>query len=318
VNVLLSSAGRRVELLRCLETDLAELDEGSVIACDASLDAPCMHLARRACHVPRLADPAYSEELLEVIERHHVGLIVPTIDTELPILSGLRAQIEALGTRILLSGPRTLEIAGDKLKTGAFLAATGIPHPAQWSAEEAADIATQLAFPVYVKPRDGSGSIGIALATTAEHLRAVLRPGDLVQAVAGGIEYTVDAWVDERGTVTSMVARRRLSVRGGEIEKGVTEHHVPVLDTARRVVERLPDAFGPLTVQVFASSDEVQVIEINARYGGGFPLSWRAGARTTRWAVQYALGLPPDPAELAWESGIMMMRYDQSVFAGPP
>jgi carbamoyl-phosphate synthase large subunit len=317
VNILLTSAGRRVELLRILETDLRELTGGMVVAADASADAPCMHLAARAVQVPRLDDAEFASALLATIREHRIGLVVPTIDTELPVLDGLRADIEACGARVLLSGPQTIAIAGDKLETHRFLQEAELPHPRQWSAESVQGVIHELDYPVFVKPRHGSASIGVVLVRSEQHLRAILELDLLVQELASGQEFTVDVWVDEGGMVSSCVARRRISVRGGEVEQGVTEHRADVLDAAARVAQALPDAFGPLTVQVFADGDEVRIIEINARYGGGFPLTWAAGARTTRWAIQFGCGLRPAPDALAWDSGVKMLRYDESIFLDP-
>lgn len=314
MNVLLTSSGRRVELLRNLQQDLEELGGGVVIAADASSDAPTMHLAERSVRLPRLDDPGFAEALLQVLEEQRIDLVIPTIDTELPILFSMRDHIAATGARLLLSGPSTIELAGDKTLTAEFLAGHGIPHPLQWTATEAADRAPDLPYPVVVKPRHGSASIGVRVVAGPLELQASLGPDAIVQQVATGDEFTVDLWVDGDGAVRSSVARRRITVRGGEVEKGVTERNAAVLRIAETVAESLPDAFGPLNVQVFADQDVLKVIEINARYGGGFPLSWRAGARTTRWALQFGRGVPADPEDLAWREGVRMLRYDESVF----
>jgi carbamoyl-phosphate synthase large subunit len=318
VNVLLTSSGRRVELLRILQHDLEELGGGHVVAADASTDAPTMHLADRAVRLPRLDDPRFSDSLRGALVEFGIGLVIPTIDTELPVLCAMRDEITASGARLLLSGPRTIELAGDKICTTEFLAAHGIPHPAQWTAMEALDDAADLPYPVVVKPRGGSASIGVRLVADSRNLRATIDPDAVVQELATGDEFTVDVWVDAEGAVRSSVARRRISVRGGEVEKGVTERNHAVLRIAEKVATRLPDAFGPLNVQVFADGDVLKVIEINARYGGGFPLSWRSGARTTRWALQFGSGVDPCPQELPWREGVRMLRFDESVFIEAP
>jgi carbamoyl-phosphate synthase large subunit len=314
MNVLLTSAGRRVELLRILQEDLEHTTGGIVVAADASEDAPCMHLAPRRVLLPRVQHAEFPDALLGAIVEHDIGLVVPTIDTELAVLATLRSDIEARGARVLLSGSQTIAIAGDKAATHDYFVKASLPHPRQWSAPQVLDVVDEVAFPVFVKPRRGSASIGVILVNSAEHLRAVLKSDSLVQEVAPGQEFTVDIWVDHAGAVRSSVARRRIAVRGGEVEKGVTERCDAVIETAVRAAEALPDAFGPLTIQVFVDGEDVRLIEINARYGGGFPLAWAAGARTTRWAIQFGSGLPPSPAAFDWKADVKMLRYDQSVF----
>jgi carbamoyl-phosphate synthase large subunit len=146
-------------------------------------------------------------------------------------------------------------------------------------------------------------------------LRLRVSDEDIVQTLAPGSEYTVDVFIDREGRLRSMVPRRRIATRGGEVSKGTVERCPEVEKLARQIVEALPDAFGPLTVQIFRDPQRgCQAIEVNARFGGGYPLSWQAGARTTRWAIQEAAGAPWEPLELSWAPGLTMLRYDQSVF----
>jgi carbamoyl-phosphate synthase large subunit len=316
VNVLLSSAGRRVELLRCLRHDLRELAPGGrVIAVDASPLTSAGRLADALELVPRVDDPGYFQILYEVVERHRIGLLVPTIDTELAVLADAAGQLRERGVTLLASGAETVRISLDKLATSRFLVEHGLPCPLQWSAGEARGQAATLPYPVITKPRRGSSSVGVAVVHDAAGLAAAVVDDDqLVQSIAPGDEYTVDVWVDRAGRARVAVPRRRIETRGGEVSKGVTERHLQVIDVARQVAERLPDAYGPLTIQIFADGSSLQVIEINARYGGGYPLSWAAGAHTTMWAIQDALGRSPDPADLPWRDGLLMLRHDESVF----
>jgi carbamoyl-phosphate synthase large subunit len=318
VNVLLASSGRRVELLRILQHDLEELGGGVVVAADASQDAPTMHLAELAVQLPRLGENGFPDALIQALDKYGIGLVIPTIDTELPVLCSLRDEIAAAGARLLLSGPRTIEVAGDKIMTAEFLDLHGIPGPVHWTSTSALELAQGLPYPVIVKPRGGSASVGVRVVTDPVALHSLLGPDAIVQEIATGDEFTVDVWIDAEGSVRSSVARRRISVRGGEVDRSVTERNEGVLRIAETVARCLPDAFGPLNIQVFADGDVLKVIEINARYGGGFPLSWRSGARTTRWALQFGLGAEPRPQELPWREGVRMLRFDESVFIDAP
>lgn len=319
-NVLLSSAGRRVELLRCLQADLRELgSSGKVVATDASSLTSAGMLADAFELVPRVDDPRYLDAFFELVERHRVGLVVPTIDTELQVLAGVADQLRQRGTTVLSSGGETVRISSDKTATHRFFEEAGLPCPQQWSAEEASELADTLPYPVIIKPRRGSSSVGVELIADASRLRTALCGDDrLVQSVAPGREYTVDVWVDRLGQARAAVPRRRIETRGGEVSKGITERHSQVIDLAERIARSLPDAYGPLTIQIFADGASVEAIEINARYGGGYPLAWEAGARTTRWAIQDALGHPAHPEELAWREGLLMLRHDASVFVERP
>lgn len=315
-NVLLSSAGRRVELLHCLRSDLDDLGiQGRVIAVDASPHTAAGHLADELIQVPRISDPAFMDVILDVVSEHEVRLVVPTIDTELETYARSAPRLRAQGCHVLVSGQSTVEIASDKQRTHEHLVAQGLPCPTQWPANAARALAADLPYPVFVKPRRGSSSIGIRVVETPSELLDALREeGRVVETAAPGAEYTVDVWVDRAGDVRSVVPRRRIEVRAGEVSKGITAKHAKVETIARRVASSLPDAYGPLTIQLFADETSVQVIEINARLGGGYPLSWAAGATSLKWGILDAVGSESLPDDFPWHPDVLMLRYDQSVF----
>ena len=316
LNVLLSSAGRRVELLQCLRADLQELRvAGEIIAVDASPLTAAGQLADRLIRVPVISHPLFLTTITEIVSEQQIGLVVPTIDTELDLYAEAAPELRQKGCHVLVSGPATVSIANDKRATHDHLVGHGLPCPAQWTADVAASRADDLPYPLFVKPRRGSSSKGVRLVENASELRdAVREPGRVVETVAPGDEFTVDAWVNQSGDVLSVVPRRRIEVRAGEVSKGITARHPQVEAISRAVASTLPDAYGPLTIQVFADHDSVQVIEINARLGGGYPLSWCAGSRTLRWGILDALGSVSRPGTLPWEADLIMLRYDQSVF----
>jgi carbamoyl-phosphate synthase large subunit len=70
-----------------------------------------------------------------------------------------------------------------------------------------------------------------------------------------------------------------------------------------------------LNLQCFiAGDDSMTIIEINARFGGGYPLTHKAGAPITRWLLEETQGLRVTGPFDKWESGMVMLRYDDAVF----
>ena len=137
----------------------------------------------------------------------------------------------------------------------------------------------------------------------------------LVQEIAPGTEYTINTFVDSRGQCLCAVPHARLEVRGGEVAKAVTCKDRELMNLGRDISEALPGASGPLNVQCFKSPEgRVAVIEINARFGGGYPLAHRAGAPFTRWIIEQALGYPISTWFDQWQDDLAMLRYDRSVF----
>jgi carbamoyl-phosphate synthase large subunit len=329
LTVLVSSAGRRVELVRSFRRAVSELTPGGrVLAIDSSWYSSAYHEADEGFLVPRISDPDHVPRLLEICEREGVDLVVPTTDREWPVWSAHVGDFAAAGTTVAVSSPEVLAIASDKQRTNEWLTANGFPTVRQGRPAEALADPASWPLPLMAKPRFGSASEGVGLVRTRAELEIVAardaagasladgRPGDLlVETVATGVEHTIDVIVDRSGLCLCAVPRKRLEVRGGEVSKGVTVRSPELIELAHGMAKALPGPYGVLNFQVFAdpSTGELAVIEINPRFGGGFPLADAAGADYPRWLLEDLLGLPSTATD-GWRDGLVMLRYDAAVF----
>ena len=317
-NILISSAGRRVALQQCFQRALAGLGvSGRVFAADMQPLSAAFHSADRGMLVPRCTSPGFVARIEEICAEGRVRLVIPTIDTELGAYARARARLAAAGVTVAISDLDTVGIAGDKVRTHEWLTSKGFPTVQQHTLASVRADPNLLPLPYIAKPRFGSSAVGVRLVETPRQLAALPTEEDyLVQEVATGQEYTVDVYVDRRGRCRCAVPRRRIEVRGGEVSKAVTERVPAIIDLCVSLAESLPGASGTLCIQVFfdPASAALRVIEINPRFGGGFPLSDRAGADLARWTVEEALGQPCSATPEAWEAGVVMLRYDDAVF----
>ncbi len=120
---------------------------------------------------------------------------------------------------------------------------------------------------------------------------------------------------DFPGKVRCVVPRLRIETRAGEISKGITVKNPLLIAAGKTVVEALPGAVGCITVQCFLTpDDQIKFIEINPRFGGGFPLSFEAGADFPRWIIEMMLGREADISIDGWKDGVVMLRYDDAIF----
>jgi carbamoyl-phosphate synthase large subunit len=320
MNVLISSAGRRVGLLRCFRQALKDSGKaGRVLAVDSSPYSAALQDADRGWVVPRCTDSAFIPTMLDLCEREQVQLVVPTIDTELESYARHRAAFAELGTIVAVSGPETIRIAGDKQQTNHHFDVNGIPTARQFAnAEDWASASRVLRFPVVAKPRNGSAGIGVRTVPDAESLRPIwsAEPDLIVEELLQGDEYTVNAYVNGLGECTAQVPHVRMEVRAGEVSKGVTVRNLALMDLARKAVESLPNAFGPLCLQgkVDPESQVIHFFEINARFGGGYPLAHAAGANFAACLLREADGDPVREPTTDWTDGLAMLRFDEPIF----
>jgi carbamoyl-phosphate synthase large subunit len=318
MNLLISSCGRRVQLIDCFRRAAAELQfELKVTGCDADPDLSAA--ARKAdamAVMPRCSSERFIPELLALCERGKIDLVIPTIDPELPVLAGSYDEFRQRNCEVAISTPPVVAMAGDKLATSEWLRANGISTPGTWSMAVARENSRILGFPVMIKPVAGSGSVGVRYAETAVELYDVPAPrGFLVQSFINGREYTLNLYFSlADGKLRCAISHLRLETRGGEVSKGVTVRHPGLAEIARKIGGALQGARGCICVQVIEQADgQLFVTDINARFGGGYPLADYAGAKFARWLLEETAGLPCT-ADDNWKENITMLRYDAAVF----
>ena len=307
------SAGRRVELIKAFKQELQLRGLHSLmLATDLKpkMSAACQ-MADQAFTLPRVTAIDYMDELLALCLEHKVGLVVPTIDTELLGLAEQRDRFAAEGVELVISDEALVRVCRDKRLTAQLFNSVGIDVPKILDRQ-------QLTFPCFAKPYDGSRSVGAAKLSQAADLSDGMRDDPKLMFMEfidqTFEEYTVDAYYDRMGVLKCVVPRHRLEVRDGEINKGVTRKH-HVYEYLFEKLAKIKGARGCLTVQLFAHPQEKRyaALEINPRFGGGYPLSYAAGANYPGWLIdEYLLQKEIGYFDL-WTPDLMMLRYDAHV-----
>jgi carbamoyl-phosphate synthase large subunit len=316
-NILISSAGRRVSLLRIFKRTLHEMGlRGNVVAVDTSRMSSAFHAADYAVQVPHCLNESFVPTMLEICRRHNIRLLIPTIDPELPVYAAHRDAFKAIGTTVCVSSPEVVAIGMDKVKTHEWLLAHEMPTVSQATA---AGVLREgnWTYPLIAKPVRGSSSIGVSVVQNEKELRMATRDGEyIVQTLAPGNEYTIDLLINFKGECVCSIPRRRIETRMGEVSKGMTVREKVLDDCAKRFCSALPGSFGAMNFQLFwePSSGEINIIELNPRFGGGYPLAWEAGGKFPQWLIEELLDLPSTASNNTWRDRLVMLRYDEAVF----
>lgn len=318
LSILVCSAGRRVGLIKafCAAADRLSLDL-TVVACDLDPDrsAACA-VADHAFKVPRCEDPGYVDAIKDIVRKFDVALVVPTIDTELLPLAQSVAAFKDLGARVHISDLSVIEIARDKALTSKVFAEAGVPVPRTMDEAQLWADPTALTWPVFAKPSGGSASRGLAVFQDISDVPDRFDEPMIFQDTLEGPEYTINMFVDQTGTLKCVVPHIRLSIRAGEVEKGRTERRDDLKDIAQGIAKALPGLRGVACFQIIDDPRfGPRVIEINARFGGGYPLADHAGAPFAQWLLEEICELPPT-ANDDWRDGVLMLRYDSAVYQG--
>jgi len=315
MNVLVTCAGRRTSLVR-LFMEAVHPQGGLVFAGDASSLAPALAIADRPLRFPFVTSERYLDALAAHVQENRIRLVVPTIDTELALLCEGQARIEALGARVAISLPSFVELSADKWLTHLAFSAQGIDVPTTWLPEEFD--ASQAPEELFIKPRFGSASRDIHAVTRLD-VATVLGSVDLpvVQERMTGPEITIDALFSlDDGVPLHYVPRLRIRTLGGESIQGRTIDDAELKSWLARLMAVAQElgARGPVTFQAFLSSRGPVLLEVNPRFGGGFPLADAAGGHYPAWLLDMVQGRAVRPSLGQYRRGLFMTRYSVEHF----
>lgn len=320
MKLCITSAGRRVELARSFYDDAQSLGVSlSILAVDSDpqFSAAC-EFVDDCKIVPPVNSSRYLPALKEICLSQKIDLVIPTIDPELPILAEARLGLVAQGINIVVSSSEAVSIARDKLRTAEVFASHGIASPRTFLLKHLLIEENLLSGPLVLKRIDGSRSIGLHFIDSPQEAKNLnLDSGSYIaQERCFGPEYTINCYVDQQGKLRAVVPHRRIETRSGEVSKGATERRADLHQLAHQIVKALPGLRGPFCFQAILTKEGPVVFEINARFGGGYPLAHAAGATFGKWLMQEALGIPCT-ANDDWQDGLLMLRYDAAVFVKP-
>ena len=312
-NILLLSVGRRVELAQAFLAEIKSRDIAAKLLAtemNPEYSAACQ-VVNLAIKAPRVTDPTYIDFLLKTCAEERVGLVVPTIDTELLLLAQHRKQFESSGVHIVISDETLIQACRDKRLTADLFRQVGLDTPMIYER-------SAISFPCFAKPYDGSCSIGaMAIRSPGMLSDAIMKDATMMfmELIEGDFdEYTVDAYFDRHGVLRCFVPRHRIETRAGEVSKCVTRRN-HVYEYLKDKLPALQGARGCITLQLFskAATGQFAALEINPRFGGGFPLTYSAGANYPGWLIDEYLFDREIPFLIDWQSNLMMLRYDAKV-----
>lgn len=332
MNILFTCAGRRTYLLKYFREQMGDKDK--IIAADMQLTAPALSVADVKVMVPAVYDEHYVEALHQICEMHNVDVLISLNDLELPILAENKLSFENIGVNVLVSSSEVIDICFDKLKTADFITSIGLKSPKTYRNLESATQAIldgELKFPVVIKPRWGSASIGIEFVDNIDDLRIVYELirrktskgmlGEvsqldddfiLIQEKITGKEYGLDIINDLEGNNVAVAVKQKLSMRAGETDKATTVDN-PELHRIGEVIGRKLAHIGNLDCDILEMGGEYYILELNPRFGGGFPFSYEAGVNLPKAIINWIEGKEFDIRELEPVYGLTFAKCDYLV-----
>lgn len=316
MNLLLTSVGRRVKVVRYFKE--AWRGVGQVIAVDCDRTAPALYAADAWEQMPRIDDPAYVDSLLELCRRHRVRAILSLIDPELSVLARRAERFREQGVAVILSSADVVDRCLDKQATHDHLVQHDlpcIPTISAWQDILQALDTGRISFPLMVKPRWGSASLGMRKVADMPELEMIFfsREDLIVQPFVEGAEYGVDAYIDMiSGHPVSIFTKKKIRMRAGETDRSIAIKDERLTALVHQLVAVIPFV-GPIDIDCFLVGDDYVISEINPRFGGGYPHAYESGENFMQYVRENLLGQANFPRIGHYREGSTMMKYDDLI-----
>lgn len=313
MKILFTSVGRRVELMQAFRNAADELNiDLKIIGADITESAPALYFCDETKIVCRIKDKAYIPQLLSICEEEKIDCLIPTIDTDLLLLAENKEKFEAIGTKVLISAVDKVALCRDKRFTADYFISLGLKSP------KPVDDAKKyyMGYPAFIKPKDGSSSVDAYKVNSEEDLFTYAgKIADyIVQPFISGREFTIDIFCDYDGNPVYITPRERLAVRAGEVLKTeICQDDIMISEMLTLIKDYKP--CGQITVQLIQdeATGDNYYIEINPRFGGGAPLSIKAGADSAKAVIRMLAGERLTYEEKAARDKEIYSRFDQSI-----
>ena len=315
MNILIASAGRRVSLVKSFINEANKLNLNTKIYCSDSYPelSPACKYSGNYFKVKKITEEGAVEEFIELCLKNNISLVIPTIDTELPVLALNIEKFNKKNIKVLISDFEKIKMCRDKRKTHNFFDKIKLTRAKEYSSNNISS------FPIFIKPADGSSSIGVFKINKREDLRKKIvndKNNMILEYIDNDFysEFTIDLYYNKRSELICMVPRERIEVRSGEVSKGCTRKKL--VNILKNKFNQIDGFYGCITLQIFKHKElnKIYGIEINPRFGGGYPLSYLSGANFTKWILmEYILNQNVNIFFNDWTDNLLMLRYDDEI-----
>lgn len=313
MNILITSCGRRTQLIKYFKQEFKNV--GNVIVTDCDRLAPAIYFADKYYITPKIDDKNYMETIYNICKEENIKGILSLIDPELSLLSKNKEKLNELGVMLIGSGYRATEICFDKYEFYKYLFKSGFNVAKTYTdiEEFKKDLNdNNISFPVFIKPRRGSASIGINKVESLEHLELIFKlfPDMIIQEFIDGQEYGVDCYIDLiSNEVISIFAKKKIRMRSGETDKAVSIKDDNLFHEIKNVIKSL-NLKGVIDIDVFKCNNKWIISEVNPRFGGGHLLAYECDENYPAFIINNLRGKENIPCIGNYKVNKYMLKHD--------
>ncbi len=314
MNLLILSCGTRNKIVQYFKQAVTE--NGTVVAADMSPYAPALYEADRQYIVPRITEPGYIDQILEICRKEEIRGVLSLSDPELALLAQNEERFSAIGVKVIGSSYELCERAMDKMEMYRWLTERGYRCARSYADKDLflQDLALGvIQYPVFVKPVRGSASVAVSKVYNSETVELLFAnsSGLMIQEYLDGQEIGADVYIDMvSGEVVSIFTKKKLVMRAGETDKAVSFKDEKLFCLIERFVKE-SGWRGQIDIDLFEVGGEYYISEVNPRFGGGYPHAYECGVDHMAMIAENLAGHANERTVGAYEEGIVMMKYSE-------
>lgn len=315
MNILISSVGRRVKVIKYFKDQLSK-SNGKLIAADCDKLAPALYFADKYALLPKITDKDYLPEILQLCKEQEIDVVISLIDPELEMLAKNERIFKENNIQLCLSPYEVINTFFDKLKTHIYLSKRNIPSVPTYN-----DINVvisllnegEISLPLVIKPALGSASIGINIVHSQEELMELFNKEDnlIIQPFYKDKEFGVDVYVDLiSGNLIDMFIKEKVRMRSGETDKSISIHSEEIMNLVVDLISKT-NFRGPIDIDIFEYKGKYYISEVNPRFGGGYPHAHTMGCNFPFYIINNIKGKENSMFKgFNYKSDFAMMKYD--------
>ena len=316
MNYLMCSVGRRGELLKDFRKSIPS--DSLLVATDNSPYAPALYFADKQYLVPRITDEKYIDILLDICKKESINAVTTFIDPEIDILAKNRNRFEAANVEVLAPYEETAELCFDKFEMYKYLSSHGIDTTKTWGTiddfKKAYEMG-EISFPVFVKPRTGSGSVGARKIYTYEELKISMEEDAslIIQEFMDCLDLDADVYIDTIShQAVAAFSKKKIETRIGGASKTISFKDDNLFAFIQEICKVLKFN-GPVDMDFFYKDGKYYLSEVNPRFGGAYLHAYGAGVDFIKLIENNLRGIQNEPCFGNYDEGVVMMMYDSVV-----
>tara|TARA_A100001011_G_scaffold386328_1_gene461928 strand:- start:7298 stop:8242 length:945 start_codon:yes stop_codon:yes gene_type:complete len=284
MNILLINPGRRDYIIKYF-LKLPKKFNVKLFLIDPDNSVPSFSVSKKTKNYvsPYAKEKNYKFFLRKFIKKNRIKTVFPFSEYELKILAKDKKYYSNKKICLVVSNTNVISICENKIKTENFLKSIGIKSPKIIPFSQ-----VKKNLPVIKKNIFGNSSKNQKIIKSPQDIPKKTSLNCFYQKYFNSQEYGMDILNDLNGNFLHCLVRKKISMRAGDTDKAEIISSNKFLNLAKKISSELKH-IGNLDIDFLVNKKKIYVIDLNPRFGGGYPFTHEYGYNYIKALVELSL-----------------------------